>query len=379
MSTPAASGVAPPQALPPGLGPGNRNSVKFLRACFKKQVLGGGRTSAPALRFWTAVNAFAPGLNAQLDKPGSSRTMAELQAAYDLVSTLLYDDPAALFLFLSNGSPGVSNEVPGLHSRVEGFLAALPPPPQPPVVPAAGLASPAGAVAEDDDVSPDRSMVASPGDGSEGEECAAGPPGADSCYLCLRPQTTSNPVSVGKISDLQTLWRTCSKSYVGLMPSMMCPTRSSNHTHCRGVLRAMVKSAVQVPPPVLDAMARCYPLQQLEEYLAPRAAFKTHRRCRGGLLSLFRVLETLRPSGADGTVRGRLPRAVCGLDCTLCAHSIRGRGSPRVAAAGLVSGVSLWRPASTSCIFVPNLARRGRSGAQEARATPLCARRSAGQ
>ena len=127
-------------------GNGNRNSVKFLRACFKKQVLGGGRTSPAALRFWTAVNTFAPTTHAQLDKAGSSRTMAELQAAYDFVSSLLADDPAALFLFLSNGTPGVSNEVPGLVRHVDDFLrrngggadvAAPPPLPSPPSPPTA--------------------------------------------------------------------------------------------------------------------------------------------------------------------------------------------------------------------------------------------------
>ncbi len=41
----------------------------------------------------------------------------------------------------------------------------------------------------------------------------------------------------------------------------------------------------------LDAMSHCYPPEVLQEYLAPGATHKTHRRCRGGLLALLRALE----------------------------------------------------------------------------------------
>jgi hypothetical protein len=347
----------------------NRNSVKFLRACFKKQVLGGGRTSASAMRFWSAVNAFAPSVHAQLDRPGSSRTMAELQSAYDFVSTLLHDDPAALFLFLSNGTPGVSNEVPDLHARVEEFLqtacgravTGVSTPSSTSDTPTAAVTSSGPSHAcntsqgssplcastpplvpstdNDGGVSPSpllATRMPSTACTLEVPRATAPMPSSPcsddgaSCYLCGRPQTTSNPVNLGMMRDLRACWATAGGRYIQLAQVMLCPTRSSNHTHCRSLLRSLLVSSSAAAAPatkaspvpggpscaakagsrptaggdepveaspasstgLLDAMARCYPLAQLEAFLHPTAAFKTHRRCRGGLLSLLRMIES---------------------------------------------------------------------------------------
>ncbi len=44
----------------------------------------------------------------------------------------------------------------------------------------------------------------------------------------------------------------------------------------------------------LDAMARCYPPHQLGDYAAEDALeHPTHRRCRGGLLSLLRYVAAV--------------------------------------------------------------------------------------
>ncbi len=46
----------------------------------------------------------------------------------------------------------------------------------------------------------------------------------------------------------------------------------------------------------LDAMARCYSVEQLCEYLTSAEAHRTHRRCRGGLLSVMRHICSLAPA-----------------------------------------------------------------------------------
>ena len=47
----------------------------------------------------------------------------------------------------------------------------------------------------------------------------------------------------------------------------------------------------------LDAMARCYPVEQLSEYLSDIGqSYRTHRRCRGGLLSLMRHIVAISPT-----------------------------------------------------------------------------------
>jgi hypothetical protein len=107
------------------------------------------------------------------------------------------------------------------------------------------------------------------------------------CFLCQRAPTTSNPVATGNMSDLTQCWARHATKYQRLYPHFRCPSGASNHTHCRAFLRTMVPGDCTLG---LDAMARCYPVQQLYEYFAPGAAHKTHRRCRGGLLSLLRLV-----------------------------------------------------------------------------------------
>ena len=361
-TAPAGAPAAPPATSAPELPTGNRNSIKFLRACFKKQVLGGGRGAPTATRFWSAVNRFSPQLHAPADTAVAARPMAELQAAYDFVSSLLHDDPAALFLFLSNGTPGVSNEVPGLARHVDAFLASAG---------KGGAAvhgcATAGTGASSDAATPagDAStgatfQSASRGSGSPiapsspssraGDDACATAAGAaisapvadgsvytpqdGCCFLCGRPQTTSNPVNLGVMKDLRACWEDVCARYVQLQTVLSCGVRSANHTHCRSVLRSMLPacaanraakkptgsgsdddSAVAHTGGLLDAMARCYPLAQLQAFLDPSAAFKSHRRCRGGLLSLLRMIQWANVDELLRVGRSTLARKVCHRAC----------------------------------------------------------------
>jgi hypothetical protein len=98
-----------------------RGNVKFLRNCFRKDIIG-DRRSRSFLAFWKAVNIFAPTANASLEKPTSSRNTFELLPAFDFVQHLLHDDPVAMSCFLLNGTSAQTTAVPGLHDAVVKFL-----------------------------------------------------------------------------------------------------------------------------------------------------------------------------------------------------------------------------------------------------------------
>ena len=340
----AAEGATAAPPAPAATRGMNRNNLEFLQLCFRDAALDSGDAPGPqggAPAFWTAVSQSAQGVSAALGAPAprQDHTLEQLQAAYDFVyDVVLRDDPAGRERFVSNGAAGVSLVVPGLHKRVHALLQSVP------VAPAGSTAEssalPASAIAPTERPDEANNSVAQDAvnggaDDDEGDDGGGGtrPPfapfDADSCFLCQRPQTTSNPVSLGKLTDLQALWLACKPAYNALAPVMMCPTRSTNHTHCRSVLRGMglpTASASGGAAPgfqalrTLDAMARCYPSEQLDEYLEPRTSFKTHRRCRGGLLSLLRVIEAsgaasngdvLASLQASSTVRVRCLPAIC--------------------------------------------------------------------
>ena len=66
----------------------------------------------------------------------------------------------------------------------------------------------------------------------------------------------------------------------------------------------------------LDAMARCYPVEQLSEYLSDGGqTHKTHRRCRGGLLSMMRHILAI-----SQTPSVRVRAAVCSAACHSVTH-----------------------------------------------------------
>jgi hypothetical protein len=179
------------------------------------------------------------------------------------------------------------------------------------------------------------------------------PASEDDCYLCGRGPTATNPVMFGNMTDLRESWAGVSEMYTRLTSSMMCAPSAPNHTHCRTFLRSVMHQLQQVQSGVgpggplgsplpgahaaggatagsggpgsgsgstsggtgsgsgtptgapssgasilpgsaedkLDAMARCYPIGQLTRFLDPHETKKSHRRCRGGLLSMFRTLE----------------------------------------------------------------------------------------
>jgi hypothetical protein len=178
----------------------------------------------------------------------------------------------------------------------------------------------------------------------------------------------------------RTRTRMRSRRYRALAPAMLCPANSSNHTHCRSYLRGLQHGGVgtalggstatpsadgsEASPAagtLLDAMARCYPINQVAEYLDLHAEQKTHRRCRGGLLSLLRLLETLTPPGGApsthaapsglGVTAARAPAArfdsVASAAFSSAPHGAM--GSPR-AGSGTVGSGSGGSPAVASAV-----------------------------
>jgi hypothetical protein len=63
-------------------------SVKYLRNCFRRGIIGDRRSDTFNL-FWNAVGAFAPDVEITVDRPTSSRNTTELQPAFNLVVELL--------------------------------------------------------------------------------------------------------------------------------------------------------------------------------------------------------------------------------------------------------------------------------------------------
>jgi hypothetical protein len=176
-----------------------------------------------------------------------------------------------------------------------------------------------------------------------GAEATWEPASEDDCFLCGRGPTATNPVMFGNMTDLRESWAGVTEAYARLAPVMMCAPSAPNHTHCRTFLRTVMQqlqqlaaapgaggkagsggagsstgsvepcgpsdaghahhvshgssgsvgsaAAAAAAEDKLDAMARCYPLGQLTRFLDAHDTKKSHRRCRGGLLSMFRTLE----------------------------------------------------------------------------------------
>ena len=97
-------------------------SVKYLRNCFRRGIIGDRRSETFNL-FWTAVARSNPGVEIVVDKPTSSRNTLELQPAFDLCVKLLHDKPEALTAFVTNGTSPESTTVPELVEALHAFMA----------------------------------------------------------------------------------------------------------------------------------------------------------------------------------------------------------------------------------------------------------------
>ena len=121
------------------------------------------------------------------------------------------------------------------------------------------------------------------------------------CFLCGRGATQSNKVKAGKVMELRELWQQAGDLYARVADAMCCPPGAFDHTHCRSFLRTLQQAHGKdgdSESMSLDVMARCYPLAQLREFLDPHSDHKSHRRCRGGLLSFLRFVAHLASGGA---------------------------------------------------------------------------------
>ena len=152
------------------------------------------------------------------------------------------------------------------------------------------------------------------------QQCAsapgASPPCDVDCFLCHTKHSTSNPVNVGDVEDLQGLWIKCAGSYKRLAPALLCPSQATNHKRCRNVVRALIKCSMAAMP-ILDGKACCYPIELLDAYLAPGSAWPAHRRCRGGLQSLLQIFARLIEVGADHLPGQRVREVRCRLVCVV--------------------------------------------------------------
>ena len=86
---------------------------------------------------------------------------------------------------------------------------------------------------------------------------------------------------------------------LSVWPIQVCPPSALDHTHCRSFLRNLRLSHCDNTDGMvtLDVMARCYSVKQLREFLDPRNELRSHRRCRGGLLSFLRFVAQLARMG----------------------------------------------------------------------------------
>ena len=96
-------------------------SIKFLRNCFRRDIIGDRRSPSFAT-FWRAVQLFAPDVEVSLETPTSSRNTQELQPAFDLVCQLMGKLPSSMAVFLANGSSPKSSPVPHLMDAVNAYL-----------------------------------------------------------------------------------------------------------------------------------------------------------------------------------------------------------------------------------------------------------------
>lgn len=98
-----------------------RSSLKQLRECFRKDVLG-DKKSATFSAFWRAVRLYSQDATISLTRAPASRPLTELQPAYDFVLSLLHDAPEALEAFRGNATAAIAEPVPRLHEAVNAFL-----------------------------------------------------------------------------------------------------------------------------------------------------------------------------------------------------------------------------------------------------------------
>jgi hypothetical protein len=98
-----------------------RLNLKQLRECFRKDVIG-DKKSAEFSQFWRAVQLYSSNMDISRTKVSSSRPLNELQTAYDLVCSLLYDQPHALATFRANATAPIASPVPALAVAVNTFI-----------------------------------------------------------------------------------------------------------------------------------------------------------------------------------------------------------------------------------------------------------------
>lgn len=134
------------------------------------------------------------------------------------------------------------------------------------------------------------------------------------CFLCAGAASKSNPVNVGEVSLSKSAWgpEGGRAAYKRRYASFHCPDGVKKHG-CRRVLIEMANSVGCSCPDRLDDMARCYPVDILESYLAEDAPVRyTHKRCRGGLLSMLKYLLVIEQTA------GPVKRVKTGTPCTTC-------------------------------------------------------------
>lgn len=117
------------------------------------------------------------------------------------------------------------------------------------------------------------------------------PTSAPKCFLCHGESTSANPVNQGRLTDLRSFWSDCSAYYCEIYSMLHCPPGAASHRHCKSVLRSLQKrEALDV---AVDAMSVCMPAATITEYLEEGSRHTAHRRCRGGLTGLLRVVAML--------------------------------------------------------------------------------------
>lgn len=130
------------------------------------------------------------------------------------------------------------------------------------------------------------------------------------CFLCGNNNTsTSNPIKIGDLSLMRQCWNMegARAAYIRRYPSFKCKDGAKKHL-CRQVLTKIAGNDN------LDDMARCYPVDKLDSYLHQdsKLVVNTHKRCRGGLVSLLRFVLALEASASP------IKRARVGAPCRLC-------------------------------------------------------------
>lgn len=113
-----------------------------------------------------------------------------------------------------------------------------------------------------------------------------------SCFLCGGKGSSANPVNVGELAKARMSWKNGGRDvYSRRYASFRCPEGATKHVCRTVVLDIFAATSHPSAPDKLDDMARCYPIDRLDVYLNDgNPVLSTHKRCRGGLLSLLRFL-----------------------------------------------------------------------------------------